>query len=157
MLFILHQVNCKKAFGCGFAGYLKKTFPQAETAYLNHFKTKDYGEQGADYWYKSSREVLGTYSKAKGNGFTVINVYSQEWYGNSRKTGRCYTSYKAMEKALLTFREYHPNDTAICPQYMGCGLAGGDWKIVKPLLDKYNIIPCDKIDLENRVYHKARG
>lgn len=156
MLYILHQVNCQDRFGYGFAGYLKDNFPQAEDAYHKHFHTSDYGNWSSDCWLKERKEVLGTYSKAEGDGFAVINIYGQFFYGNARKSGQCYTDYEALEEAISSFREDHPNDTAICPQFMSCGLAGGDWKKVKTILTRYNIIPCDKIDLINRVYHIAK-
>lgn len=156
MLFILHQVNCRDKFGCGFAGYLKRTFPKAEEAYHMYFRTEDYGDPHAERWFRHSDSLLGHYSEAEGDGFTVINIYAQDYYGNAYKTGQCYTNYKALDEALELFRHYHPDDTAICPQYMSCGLAGGDWSTVRIILAKYNIIPCDKIDLENRVYHIAK-
>ena len=148
MLFILHQTNCQNAFGAGFAGYLNRTFPLAKRGYHDYVNsTLSTGD--------SKTALLGRFAEVKGDGFSIIHVFGQYYYGNSRKTGKCYTIYEAVERALLAFRKMYPDDTAICPVNMGCGLAGGDWNRYSKILAKYNIIPCDRIDLERRVYHKA--
>ena len=147
MLFILHQTNCQNAFGAGFAGYLNRTFPPAQEGYHT------YMEPFVEANNKAS--ALGTTCEVQGDGFAVVHCFGQQFYGNSRKTGKCYTIYSKLESALAEFRKNHPNDTAICPLYMGCGLAGGDWNRVLDMCYRYNIIPCDRIDLEHRVYHPA--
>lgn len=147
MLFILHQTNCQNAFGAGFAGYVAKHFPIAKERYHMYMDACIAGN--------GKTSALGRICEVKGDGFTIVHCFGQQYYGNSRKTGKCYTIYSKLESALAEFRRKHPNDTAICPQYMGAGLAGGDWNRISELLDKYNIIPCDRIDLEHRVYHKA--
>lgn len=146
-LFILHQTNCQNAFGAGFAGYLNRTFPSAKERY------HAYMNECIQHHGKTS--ALGTICEAEGDGFTVVHVFGQQYYGNARKTGKCYTIYSKVEQALAQFRQLHPDATAICPVNMGCGLAGGDWKRYSQLLAKYNIIPCDRIDIVHRVYHPA--
>lgn len=147
MLFILHQVNCQNAFGAGFAGYLNRTFPLAKEQYHSYMK------QCIASGSKAS--ALGTICEVPADGFTVVHVFGQLFYGNARKSGKCYTIYSKVEQALAQFRELHPEDTAICPRLMGCGLAGGDWERYSELLTRYNITPCDRIDLEHRVYRPA--
>lgn len=148
MVFILHQVNCQNAFGAGFAGYLSRVFPPAKHYY------HDYVER-----FLSSGDpqhlLLGQIAEVPSNNFTIVHVFGQYYYGNARKSGKCYTDYNAVESALSTFRDMHPNATAICPVNMGCGLAGGDWNRYSAILEHYNIIPCDNIDITNRTYHRA--
>lgn len=145
MLYILHQVNCCNAFGAGFAGYLAEHAPQVKKDYHNFCKN-------------FNGNLLGNWCASKyDDKVTVIHIFSQYNYGNSRKTNICYTDYQALNYALESFRTNHPNDIAICPQYIGCGLAGGNWNIVSKILAQHNITPCDKIDLDNRVYHTVRS
>ena len=94
---------------------------------------------------ENSEKLIDTYA--------IAHLFTQEYYGNSSKTGKIYTDYKAMDKALCKLRYTYPDATIICPYKIGCGLAGGDWTIVSELLNTYDIIPCDKIDLKNRCYH----
>lgn len=149
MLYILHQTNCQDAFGSGFAGYLNRTFPLAKQRYHQFVR------QMREHGFTQDTDLLGQAVEAVGDGFTVVHCFGQRYYGNSRRTGRCYTIYSAVEQSLATFRKRHPNDVAICPVNMGCGLAGGDWNRYSAILAKYNIIPCDRIDLEHRTYHPA--
>lgn len=150
MLIILHQVNCCNAFGAGFAGYLAKHAPHVKQDY--HDFVIDNAKSGI-----TKSALLGQYCLSEYDNKTVVaHVFSQCYYGNSRKTGKCYTDYESLEFALSNLRMNYPNVTIICPQYIGCGLAGGDWNIVSKILAKYSITPCDKIDLENRVYHIAK-
>ena len=151
MLFILHQVNCQNAFGAGFAGYISKHAPHTKQDYHNWCKA--HAKRGIKGAALLGMFCCSTFDK----DVQIVHLFSQNFYGNSRKTGKCYTDYEAMEFGISNLRMNYPDSTIICPQYMGCGLAGGDWKIVSQILKKYNVIPCDKIDLKNRVYHKARG
>ena len=149
MLYILHQTNCQNAFGSGFAGYLNRVFPTAKVRYHQFIS------QMREHGFGDDINLLGQAVEAVGDGFTVVHCFGQRYYGNSRRTGRCYTNYNAVEQSLATFRRRHPNDVAICPVNMGCGLAGGDWERYSAILAKYNIIPCDRIDIIHRVYHPA--
>lgn len=149
MLYILHQTNCQNAFGSGFAGYLNRVFPTAKVRYHQFIS------QMREHGFGDDINLLGQAAEAVGDGFTVVHCFGQRYYGNSRRTGRCYTNYNAVEQSLATFRKRHPNDVAICPVNMGCGLAGGDWERYSAILARYNIIPCDRIDIVHRVYHPA--
>lgn len=148
MLFILHQVNCQNAFGAGFAGYLN------EVAYTPKLAYHEYMNECIANGSKNS--ALGTICEVPfinegcGTDFTIVHVFGQQYYGNSRKTGKCYTIYAKVEQALAEFRRKHPNDEAICPRYMGCGLAGGDWNRYSEILAKYNITPYDDIRITIR-------
>ena len=142
MLFILHQVNCKNAFGAGFAGYIAKCKPRAKAEYHNFCtELQNHGSN-----------PLGQYCISYFADFAIVHIFSQDSYGNSKKTGIRYTDYGAMEFAISNFRMNHPNDPAICPQYMGCGLAGGDWDHVMPILANYNITWCSNINLLNKTF-----
>ena len=149
MLFILHQTNCQDRFGAGFAGYLNRTFPLAQERYHQFIS------QMRSNGFLADTDLLGQAAEVVGDGFTVVHCFGQRFYGNASKTGRCYTNYDAAEQAIATFRKRHPDDVAICPVNMGCGLAGGNWERYSAILAKYNIIPCSRIDLEHRVYRKA--
>lgn len=148
MLFILHQVNCQNAFGAGFAGYLN------EVAYTPKLAYHEYMNECIANGSKNL--ALGTICEVPfinegcGTDFTIVHVFGQQYYGNSRKTGKCYTIYAKVEQALAEFRRKHPNDEAICPRYMGCGLAGGDWNRYSEILAKYNITPYDDIHITIR-------
>ena len=146
MLIIAHQVNCKNAFGAGFAKYLTSVNPDI----------KDHYHKSYAYMHKqglTDHQLLGKVTLFNIDTYAIAHLFTQEYYGNSNKTGKTYTDYKAMDKALCKLRYTYPDATIICPYNIGCGLACGDWNTVSELLNTYNIIPCDKIDIKNRCYH----
>lgn len=123
---IVHQANLYHTFGAGIAAEIAKRFPEAFEA----DKLTQYGDVSK----------LGTYSYAVVVSphphplRFIINLYSQRDLGGAR--GHCNTSYDAMVKGLLTLRaalEKHKWNLGI-PYLMGCGLAGGNWRIVESII-----------------------
>jgi hypothetical protein len=65
---------------------------------------------------------------------SVINIYAQRDYGYD---GERYTSYDAFAKALGLIRSYIPFGAKIgFPKNIGCGLGGGNWKIISALIEE---------------------
>ena len=48
-------------------------------------------------------------------------------------------NYATVEKAIKELRKIYPSETIIAAYKIGCGLAGGNWNIVKEILERYNI------------------
>ncbi len=123
---IAHQVNCKFVMGGGVALALRKRWP---IVYKNYIAL---GEE----CNKSSEEWLGTCQIVKiDQNRYVANLFGQDDLGYEK----CYTNYAALEtalKELLFHVEYMELKTIAFPWLMSCGLAGGDWSIVKPLIEK---------------------
>ena len=118
---IIHQCNCFHTFGSGIAKKIKQKYPSAYEADL---KTR-FGDK-----YK-----LGTFSYAKQGGKIIVNLYSQFKYGNSG----VYTDYESLEEGLYDiFYWCSINDIKRIgiPYLIGCGLAGGDIKIVMDICEK---------------------
>lgn len=134
--YIVHQVNCMGAFGAGFAKYLASISPKILSDYKAHVAK-----------YDDNRILMGTFHETYINShLSIIHIFSQYGYGR----GKCQTDYDAMRSALENFRKEYPETHCICPYLMGCGLAGGDWNIVEPILKKYRIHPCRDIRIEHR-------
>lgn len=73
-------------------------------------------------------------------------MFSQLHYGN--KSNIVYTNYKAMESSLIKVRRIFPTEDITAPKYIGCGFGGGDWNIVRNILEKYNILVSENIVFE---------
>lgn len=127
---ILHQANCYAIMGSGIAKEVKQRFPAAFEA---------------DRMFEvpvGSRERLGKFSYGwnSNNTRVVFNLYGQHRYGRDQK----YTEEDMLEKAILgAFDKLSENranpDFRIkigLPKNMGCGLAGGDWEVVKDILQQ---------------------
>lgn len=131
---ICHQVNCQGVFERGLSGQIKKMFPEVEKTYK--ILTKQWQDQAGG----KTAELLGRVSaqpvKKDGRWFLIANLYGQDDYGKSG----LYTDYKALEKAVQEIRDFvdvrNKQEKIAFPYKIGCGNAGGDWEIVKDILER---------------------
>ena len=124
--FIVHQVNCRDAMGSGVAKALFTKWPIVKTAY--HEFNEPFVERGVQ------DRLLGLCGIAKVSAEkTVINAYTQNYFGND---GKQYTDYDAIRKVFgfIVDNLELPNGIAI-PYLYGCGLGGGDWDIVSQIIE----------------------
>lgn len=137
---IFHQANTENVMGAGIASQIRKRYPQAHKA-------------DKDYFVPKGKERLGHYTQALVSGDSedyklVVNLYGQR-LGEDSVWG-IPTDYFALRDALRRCLDDHTTfsgycDDAICgfPYGMGCGLGGGDWKIVesiiKEALEEFNL------------------
>lgn len=143
---IVQGCNCFWTMGGGLAGQLATKYPQV----LEADKTQtDYGD----------KEKLGTWSVATVGDFTVINAYTQYFFG----MGKDVFDYDAFDKFLNDFRnmieyydenaniEHRENDSRqiytvrvreferfrIGFPMIGAGLAGGDWSRISKMIEQF--------------------
>jgi O-acetyl-ADP-ribose deacetylase (regulator of RNase III) len=118
---IIHGCNCMCDMSKGIALSIKQQFPQA---YLADLQTQ-----------KGSRLKLGSYSTATAatsqGSLIVINAYTQfDWKGKGVKADydAIRTAMRAIASEFGTCRIGYP--------MIGAGLAGGDWSIIRPIIDE---------------------
>lgn len=127
---IAHQANCQKTMGSGVAKVIREAYPEAYAA--------DLAAPG------TPRERLGTFSMAlvgvddprfgqKQLG-AIYNLYGQLYYGYD--TMKQYTNYAALDEAMRSMAAQVPAGMWIGMPKLGCGLAGGNWKVVEALIDE---------------------
>lgn len=119
---VVHQANLYHTFGAGIAKIIRERYPYAYDA----DRATKYGDEGK----------LGTFSIAYGHPDPVfVNLYSQYGIGGQDRN----TSYDAMAHGLHALEKhlYSHNPKALLgiPHTMGCGLAGGDWTIVRAIIE----------------------
>ena len=110
---ILHQVNLQRVMGGGLAYQIALKYPSVERDYIRY------------------NGLLGDVCYAHTEDFVVGNCYSQ----NEDFT----TNYDALLTCLLNVREYMLNnnmDTVAIPYNYGCGIASGNWAVVKNLFKR---------------------
>jgi O-acetyl-ADP-ribose deacetylase (regulator of RNase III) len=113
--YIVHGCNCFCAMNSGVAKAIVDAFPEA--------RHEDNKTTPGD----SSK--LGSVTFAKSNGIVVVNCYTQYRYGtDSRKL-----NYEAMYKCLEELSKLDLKSRILIPK-IGCGLAGGNWKIVDVMI-----------------------
>lgn len=126
---ILHQVNAQSVMGSGIAAEIRQRWPQVFHTYqaemLKKWKVDDLPEQ-------LGRVIPETVA----DGLHVFNLVGQRFYG---RDGKRYTSYDALDTALgLTARLAAILEvplTEIHHPLIGCGLGGGDWNVVKAIIE----------------------
>jgi O-acetyl-ADP-ribose deacetylase (regulator of RNase III) len=119
---IIHQCNCFNTMKSGIAPKIAKAFPWAKEA--------------DDLTVRGDSDKLGTFSLGIGKPL-IVNLYGQyDWRG--RQCGIVETNYNAIHVALTDIAEGLTVDNfsgKIGIPKIGCGLGGGDWSIVKPIIE----------------------
>jgi O-acetyl-ADP-ribose deacetylase (regulator of RNase III) len=134
---ICHQVNCKGVMGAGLAKQIRNKYPYVYEEYVKLIKwaTEEYkrGHSKTDSLLSSCQFVDTPDDKV------VANIFGQEGYGR----GRIQTDYVALSKGLQSIRESiidsnSPlfNKSVALPYGIGCGLAGGDWNIIRRMIEE---------------------
>lgn len=129
--FIVHQVNCQGVMGAGLAKEIRKKYKVVYDVYSRTVR----GSTDKKHLLGHSEIIYVT------EKLMVVNLYGQLNYG----TGERQTDYNAFEQALQNFAQVYNTAkkyiTSPMPVYfpykIGCGLAGGDWKIISELIEHY--------------------
>lgn len=137
-----HQVNCQGVMGSGLAKQVKELFPYVFSQYKFYCdKHKSDGTSPLGTW--QAVPIVGSIPTDK----YVVNIFAQDRYGY---TG-VYTQYGALRTALESMkRVFEDMDYTIAfPKYMGCGRGGGDWNIVRQIIEdifgksKIQVLICE--------------
>ena len=72
------------------------------------------------------------------DGLVVANCYGQVFPGNGCMTDCCMTDYKAWNTILDKLKDLsnYFNLDLHFPWMIGCGLAGGDWEVMRGKIEK---------------------
>lgn len=127
--YICHQVNCQGVMNSGIARQIRERWPWVFASYRAYYeRCKNKGDS-----------PLGTVwgvaiDHDNRNRQWVVNMFSQDDFGYY--THR-FTSYDAFAKCLEHMRDNLPKDKTIgFPKNIGCGLGGGNWKIISALIEE---------------------
>lgn len=128
---IAHQVNCRLVMASGLAKQIRKKYPIVYTEYRNVMGS-------APFETRLGKCQLVYVSP----NFYVANLFGQLNYGR----GKQHTDYNALALSLASLQQwrnnYYPDKNQMplyLPSYIGCGLGGGDWNIVKGIIE--NTVP----------------
>lgn len=127
--YIVHQVNCMGMMGGGIASQIRRWCPEHFDDYIDMCRLYDCDDH-------ERRKLMGeiVLTERKPNKY-ICGVFSQyNYYGD-----KPLTEYLYLEKALISLIcEINERGLKECtvavPYKIGCGLAGGDWMIVYPIM-----------------------
>lgn len=117
---IVHGCNAQKVMGSGIALQIKEQFPSVYMAYLQ----MPMMQLGQISWcYITNNKIF-------------VNLISQNLYGRDKSTR--YVNYEAIAEGFerITERFSHLLQLPICFPAIGAGLGGGDWEIIKTIIDR---------------------
>lgn len=115
--YIGHCVNAQGKMRSGVAKVIREKYPKAYEDYMSV-----YVEKGLK---------LGTVIASVNNPHTILHIVGQRYYGND---GRLYLDYQALRRAV-DILDRNVTGTVSFP-LIGCGLAGGDWKLVSEIIEE---------------------
>lgn len=113
---IAHQVNCQRTAGVGLAYQIAKKYPE----WYKHFKDVNP--------YLGLLDIYNVDYRLK-----IASLYAQDRYGY----GKRFTNYSALGTCLGKLSSEMRGDMVYFPYKMGCGYGGGDWEIVKEIIQHY--------------------
>ncbi len=121
---LCHQVNYQGVMGAGIAASIRKILPPKEYDRYHRYCMI----HGADALGK----VLWIHLPMTGR--VIANMFSQrDWAAETDSL----TDYVAMKKCFRRVHSYAARFKlpVYIPGYIGCGIAGGDWNMVKGIID----------------------
>ena len=134
---ICHQVNCQGKMGKGIAKTIRERYPPIYSTY------QDLCERYASY------QLLGrVYIDKMEDGRVIANIFAQDEYGKDAR----YTNYEALAQCLEKLAIYSKENgmSIALPYGIGCNNAGGNWNIVKTMIEEY------LVDLDAYIYDNRR-
>lgn len=119
-LVLIHGCNCLNNMGAGLAQRIAELYPAAKVA-DSLTQSHDKGKLG-DY-------TVGVVE----NDFVIVNLYSQYKYGGVYVN----VDYDALSKGFDKVMSNINSESVVflIPEFIGCGLAGGDINIVRPMIE----------------------
>lgn len=124
---ICHSVNCQGKFNKGLAKKIREKYPNVYEEYMDLCKKVVVPRYRLDLIQRVNVS----------DSLTVVNLFTQLYYGDSTKTGVDYNSYDAWTTILTRRLKIFENETLYFPYKIGCGLAGGNWNLIASLIS-YN-------------------
>lgn len=118
---LVQQVNCRGVMGRGLAKAIREKWPQV---YLAYKKAYDQGK-----WQLGMVQVVDVEA-----GVWVANLAGQLNWGTQKQQTN-YMAYRTAWSKVYWWARKRQIDV-YAPWFFGCGLAGGDWKIVQPMIEK---------------------
>ena len=126
---ICHQVNCKGVMGTGLAHQVRVQNPKMFQQYRELCAQGGGRNIGTVYFAPVDRDLWEPAEKQH----YIANCFGQFAYGRDR----CHTNYPALRNALEMVRKWTigmGKKSVAIPYCLGCGAAGGDWRIVRAMI-----------------------
>lgn len=120
---ICQSVNHQGVMGSGLAKQIKQEYPEIMHSYSNMCKVLSFESirrNGMVCWHDFAEDKW------------IASIFGQDKYGTDKR----YTDYISLGMGLESVRLFakDKNYSVAIPYKIGCGLGGGDWKIVLSII-----------------------
>jgi O-acetyl-ADP-ribose deacetylase (regulator of RNase III) len=119
---VVQGCNCQNVMGAGIAYYLREKYPQIYEADTIAFKEGRVKLGNYSYWHNNEIDT------------TFVNAYTQ-FDTKGRRIGKADVSYEGIRDSLCKVNNDYKGKHIGLP-LIGCGLAGGNWKKVKRIIQE---------------------
>ena len=121
---ICHACNCQNKFNKGLVKIIRKKFPIVYSEFTKFTLEipKPWDRLGLIQEVKISEEL------------SIVNMFTQLFYGNSKESGIDYNDYSAWVKCVEEIKNIKGARKVYFPFNVGCGLAGGDWNKISEII-----------------------
>lgn len=125
-----HQVNCQGVMGAGLAKQVRTKYPAVYELYKSVCVAHSADPDSLLGWAM----IVETNDS---NSKFIANLFAQNGFRKGPSDTQVYTDYNALARAVdevVKMAEAYGVKAVAVPLNMGCGLAGGDWNVVKDIL-----------------------
>jgi len=139
---ICHQVNCQGVMGAGLAKEVRIRCPNVYELYKSVCMSHSADPSSLLGW------AMIVETNDSGRKY-IANLFAQNGFRRGPSDTKTYTDYDALARAfdqVVEMAEASGINTVAVPLNIGCGLAGGDWNIVKSILK--TSFQTSSVDLE---------
>lgn len=118
----IHQANCFHTFGAGIAKRIKEKYPELYKADMAHGRRGDINRLGSFSFTRCHDGKIG------------YNLYGQFQFGTWTRQTNYEAIYKGLDK-IKTHAEENVVTKLGLPNKMGCVLGGGDFRIIRVMIE----------------------
>ena len=127
---ICQQVNCQGVMGAGLAKQIRNQYPKLFMYYKQKCESCNKEELLGD---------INIFCTSYENSKFIINLFAQYNYGRGTRQTDYNAFHGCLQKIKSQVTDFIPETAKIAfPYKIGCGLAGGDWNIIKPMIEEFS-------------------
>ena len=141
---IAHSCNTRNIMGGGIAKQIKNRYPQAYEADTKAYNTEyDQDGQYVHWLSKFSKAEINSKFLPDGKGY-IYNMYTQASLGGDRRQVLYEDFWQALKRVEQDLYQINANKNEYdgspapvlgLPYGISCGLAGGNWGIIKAMIE----------------------
>ncbi len=127
-----HSTNALGIMGGGVALHIRNTFPNVYAEYVKYCQTQVNVETNNQKFKRilGSTQICDTHIV----NLQIANMFGQYEIGTHKRQTNYEWLYQSLHSLFADVSLLTGNVVLAFPKYLGCGLGGGDWRIVEAMI-----------------------